>query len=496
MSAIQYSKPFIEKYINDNLYGGIGLSEYEFELINTETFQRLRRIKQQGLTSYTFPCAVHTRFCHSLGVLHIMGKMAARVLEEENDTVHSREYKVLRLAALLHDIGHYPLSHLTESVYKMRRPGPLEIIPEFDKIPPLTSFLEGNDQDDSAHHEQLGREIIKKRSDIYNILKRIKIDPEEIGEIITGTTPNKVYHQLMHSSLDADRLDYLIRDSSAAGVPYGQVDLDYLIRLISIGEDRIDFGGKKAINDCIGVNIKGIHVLEHYLMARYFSYSQITRHRTTSVFETLAKAIIYHLSEVGEIYKNYNEILEIVETEQFLRFDDIYLMNAIQRSESIEDNEVYKLYRKTLLCRNRIKVPIEIKIVQDKGSTLPNYKEEYYRVKSYVQNFIEDIAKIGNLDIHNIGYFEQKLDVAKCEREMRDDKPDNYYEAPRVIKEGKCKLLAHTDSSLIKNLFDKELRIFRLFYIDPYPKEKDTSDQLARELANYIHIESEKTIKL
>jgi HD superfamily phosphohydrolase len=97
-------------FINDNIYGGIWFSEIEFKIINTRTFQRLRRIKQQGLTSYTFPCSEHTRFCHSLGVLHIMGKLT------NNIGLTETEVTKLRLAALLHDIGHYPLSHLTESV--------------------------------------------------------------------------------------------------------------------------------------------------------------------------------------------------------------------------------------------------------------------------------------------------------------------------------------------------------------------------------------------
>lgn len=470
---------YSEKFINDNLYGGIGFSKYEFEIINTETFQRLRRIKQQGLTSYTFPCAEHTRFSHSLGVLYIMGRMVEHFYRLGKLNEH--ECQLLRIAALLHDIGHYPLSHLTEHVYRMRRRKPVDQDISED-VSPLTRFSE-KIGDRFAHHEELGVEVIKKRSDICKILKLMHIDPDEVGEIINGKTTNNLYHQLMHSSLDADRLDYLIRDSSSAGVRYGLVDLDYLIRLLLVGEDVTEFGGKTQTAHCLGVNIKGIHALEHYLMARYFSYSQVTMHRTSAVFETLAKAIIWYLAEKGEIYDNYDDIVKVVPSEEFLDFDDSFIWNAIKKSKTLQADPTYNLYRTTLLYRNRIKVPLEIKLVEDKGVKIPDYNVKYYKVRNYVKNSLTNIADCAGLPPSCFGYLEQTLDVDKCQKDLNDQ---TYYEAPRVIENGKCRLLVQSESSLIKELFEKQLNIFRLFYIDPYPKDDEKSDKLAKKIRDHV----------
>jgi HD superfamily phosphohydrolase len=469
----QYDNEFNYKFINDNLYGGISLSREEIEIINTKTFQRLRMIKQQGLTSYTFPCADHTRFCHSLGVLHIMGKMASQVVD-----VKSPEYKILRLSALLHDIGHYPLSHLTEDVYKLRNKAIIENPPDINY--PLTRFSE-KVKDRYAHHEALGVEVIKHRKDINSILNRMHIDPDELGEIITGSTTNHIHQQLMHSSLDADRLDYLIRDSSSAGVRYGYVDVDYLTRLLVKGKDTKNFSGQEEKTDCIGITIKGIHALEHYLMARYFSYSNVTMHRTTSVFESLAKSIIWYLADNNYIYSNYDNILKILPTSEFLNFNDNFIWTAIKKRGNLT-KDPYKLFRETLLYRKRVKIPLEIKHIQSKGE-IPDYSKDYYNKMDYIKKHLSDIAGSINLKPNQFGYVEQVLDIESANRDLRD--PTNYYEAPRVVDNHKCILLVQSDSSLIKEIFDKELRIFRLFYVDPYPKDKNRSDKLAKNVKNY-----------
>lgn len=125
------------------------------------------------------------------------------------------------------------------------------------------------------------------------------MDSEEIGEIFTGEygSRNMVYTQLLHSSLDADRLDYLLRDSYQTGVKYGLVDLQYLVRLLMVVEDS-DLPGKKVL----ACNKKGQHVVEHFLMSRYFHYSQVIFHKTNAAFEGMVKCMYIKLVQSGNFY--------------------------------------------------------------------------------------------------------------------------------------------------------------------------------------------------
>ena len=159
----------IVKYINDPVYGGIPVTKIELELIDTPIFQRLRALRQLGRVNFVFPGAEHSRYVHSLGVLFIMGLMTDHLLKkqmlEENDVVK------LRIAALLHDIGHYPLSHLGESVYSYCNDiENADLIVEDNKdeetIKDGALFLMASSHSKSAHHEQLGKYIVNNNKEI------------------------------------------------------------------------------------------------------------------------------------------------------------------------------------------------------------------------------------------------------------------------------------------------------------------------------------------
>ena len=201
------------RIITDSIHGDIHLSELEHDLVETATFQRLRRIKQLAMGHLTYPNATHTRFAHSLGVLRIMQKVlgAAEELNLDKDQKEN-----LRLSALLHDIGHYPYSHLMELV---------------DKVILMEDLLNHGTVDTEhtpyPNHEDLGKHILTHQKDILDIIGSEKA--QEVANLFKGdTAKGKETSLLIHSSLDMDRLDYLLRDSTAAGVPYGAVDINYL----------------------------------------------------------------------------------------------------------------------------------------------------------------------------------------------------------------------------------------------------------------------------
>lgn len=356
------------KYINDPVYGGIALTQMEVEIIDTPIFQRLRGLRQLARVNYVFPGAEHSRYVHSIGVLYIMGLMTDHLLKsqmlDEDDVVK------MRAAALLHDIGHYPFSHLGESVYGYCKDSEnagniLDSEDSEEKEKPL--YVLASSHSKSAHHEQLGKYIVVNNEQISGILKKYGLDPLEIGEIFTGErgSRNNVYTQLLHSSLDADRLDYLLRDSYQTGVKYGLVDLQYLVRLLMVVDnpDTDDNPSLKGNDKVLVCNKKGQHVVEHFLMSRYFHYSQVIFHKTNAAFEGMIKSMYIKLVRANKfIYNSLDEIHEGINDDSFLNFTDSFLEVALEQYYSSEESDeeyrrLYEMYRE----RIRPKVVYELK---------------------------------------------------------------------------------------------------------------------------------------
>lgn len=349
------------KYINDPVYGGIPITRLEMEIIDTPIFQRLRGLRQLARVNYVFPGAEHSRYVHSLGVLYIMGLMTDHLLKrgdiEEDDAVK------MRIAALLHDIGHYPFSHLGEGVYGYCKDNEnaSSIIEIPDEIGDRPLYEMSSSHSKAAHHEQLGKYIVTHNKDITRILTANDLDPLEIGEIFTGEygSRNMVYSQLLHSSLDADRLDYLLRDSYQTGVKYGLVDLQYLVRLLMVVEDSDSVGPNNKILVC---NKKGQHVVEHFLMSRYFHYSQVIFHKTNAAFEGMIKCMYIKLVQRGQfIFKSLEEIHEGINSTSFLNFNDSFLEVALEKYYNYTDDEEYKRLFEMYRERIRPKVIYDVK---------------------------------------------------------------------------------------------------------------------------------------
>jgi len=189
--------------------------------------------------------------------------------------------------------------------------------------------------------------VIENSKDINKILDAYEINASEIGSIITGEigSHNMVYSQLLHSSLDADRLDYLLRDSYQTGVRYGLVDFEYLIRLLMVRDYKVseDAPSKKVLV----CNKKGQHVVEHFLLSRYFHYSQVIGHKTSLAFEGIIKAMYLKMVKKDKlIFNSYDEILKNINDEKFLMFNDSMLYEAFNDYyKSAKDVSFNKLYK-------------------------------------------------------------------------------------------------------------------------------------------------------
>jgi HD superfamily phosphohydrolase len=243
------------KIINDPVYGFITIpSPLVYDIIEHPWFQRLRRIKQLGLTSYTYPSAQHTRFQHALGAMHLMIQ-AIGVLRSKGIEITNAEAEGLSVAILLHDIGHGPFSHTLEQTIVR----------------------------DLTHEELSGLYISALNLHFAGAL-------DTAYAIFSNTYPKQFLHQLVSSQLDMDRLDYLARDSFFTGVAEGVISYDRIIKMLTVHEDELVVEGK------------GIYSIEKFLISRRLMYWQVYLHKTVIAADQLLVTILRrakHLAESG-----------------------------------------------------------------------------------------------------------------------------------------------------------------------------------------------------
>ncbi len=316
-----------KKVINDPVYGFIKLQgDLIFRVIEHPYFQRLRRIKQLGVSDYVYPGALHTRFHHALGASHLM-KNTLDSLREKGHNITPIEYESTILAILLHDIGHGPLSHALEY-----------------------SLL------NKVNHEQLSSLLIHK------------LNVEFEGELQTtiaifeGTHPKQFLHQLVSSQLDIDRLDYLNRDSFFTGVTEGTVGAERIIKMFDVVDNQLV------------VEEKGIYSVENFLNSRRLMYWQVYFHKTSISVETM---IVQAIKRAKYLIKNNIEIfttknlkpffcnnidIELFKTEEqyidsFTQLDDVDIWMCIKEWQ-YENDIVLSLLSKAILNRKLFKTII------------------------------------------------------------------------------------------------------------------------------------------
>ncbi len=309
------------KHIFDNIHGYIHLTRCEDRIMNTAYFQRLRWIRQLGFSFYIFPGATHTRFSHVLGVLHVMHRILKNINKDVSDEklfdpsvgdTATNFHRTMRLAAMLHDIGTFPFSHTVELGY----------INHWKKQKARGG---GNKKLLDANHETLGSHIILNTDfdgGITKILKEEGIDPLELSKIIAGQSSNLLANQLMHSDIDADRMDYLLRDSLHTGVKFGTYDIDQLIRNLT----TFKVGNQEAL----AVRDEAISFVDYFLFCRYSWYSQIIDDGTGYKFDLIAAKITEYFLENGQTHSFENLVKNVSQDpNQYFSFNDNYFFAKI-----------------------------------------------------------------------------------------------------------------------------------------------------------------------
>ncbi|MFN3405736.1 MAG: HD domain-containing protein [Cytophagaceae bacterium] len=354
------------KIFNDPVYGFITIpGQRIFDIIDHPWFQRLRRIKQLGLTDLIYPGALHTRFHHALGAMHLMGTALNR-LKAKGHNISDEEAEAAQMAILLHDSGHGPFSHALENTLLSQ-----------------------------VHHEKLSMLFMNKLNKEMNGALDLTI------KMFRNNYKRKFFHQLISSQLDIDRLDYLKRDSFFTGVMEGTIGEDRIIKMLDV------------VNDSLVVEEKGIYSIENFLSSRRLMYWQVYLHKTTVSVEKMLIQIITRAQDLCRQGKALNTSLALslflerevkytdIEKDEkyfnaFVTLDDFDIWSAIKAWQHHED-KILSTLCSNLLARRLFKIqisnsPFDTKTVEKVRKELIkkynfNIEElEYFLIKGTISN--------------------------------------------------------------------------------------------------------------
>lgn len=302
------------------VHGFVTLTDWEREIVSQPAYQRLRRIRQLAWTDQVYPGAMHTRFEHSLGVMHVATAMFDGIVNSCRDILErdlqfrthglEKHRTLVRLTALLHDVGHSPFSHASE-----------ELFPE--------DSIEGR----KYEHEEYSAAIIRdKLRDVIedHPLNRTNYDikADDIANLLEGSTESGealIWRNIITGQMDADRIDYLLRDSLHAGVHYGKFDWRRLIGCLALVTSNEASGFR------LGVTEGGLHAAESLVLARYFMFTQVYFHKTRVAYDHHLQHAMAEILPNGHFPKPVGSDLD-----EFLKWDDWRVLGALSEGRGKE----------------------------------------------------------------------------------------------------------------------------------------------------------------
>jgi HD superfamily phosphohydrolase len=309
-------RPAIE--LRDPVHGAIPVRAGELAVIDTPIFQRLRGVRQLGFAEHVFPGAVHHRYLHSIGAMHLAGEVMDKLLGrlDLSPVTKTRLVQAARLAALLHDVGHPPLSHAAESLLPTRQtllgPGvdrPDELATHEDMTELILSTGALRDTLDAAFAD-LG--ITARDISRVIMLKRPDCDAFREGGVDYGP----LLHQLVSGELDVDRMDYLLRDSHFTGVRYGTYDRAWIVSNI---ETIVDSGIAR-----LALDIRALPSFEHFLLARYHMFQMVYFHPISDAYDLTLRRYLASAGPEAQLPASLSE---------FVRCTDAWLRLRLESSE-------------------------------------------------------------------------------------------------------------------------------------------------------------------
>ncbi len=312
-------------HVRDPLYGYISLSEGERKILDTPQVQRLRRIRQLGFSSLTYPGATHTRFEHSLGVMHLAGEFAES-LDLSDDYITD-----VRLAGLLHDVGHGPFSHASETIL----------------------------EEEGRSHEEISCAVVDELADI------LPASPDHVKALIRGNAEVN----LIAGAIDADRMDYLRRDSGATGIEHGTIDTPTIIKYADIEDGMLVF------------DEKSVQALEGLLTARFHMIKSVYYHHASTIAETmLQRSLEHYLSQTQ------------MSVDDLMKLDDYEMHNKLLNADGAAHYFYKRLTERDLYKRS---------LILDEMA-LPRSSISYLEEMADAQELEQEIAAKADLDSRHV----------------------------------------------------------------------------------------------
>jgi HD superfamily phosphohydrolase len=403
------------KLLNDPVHGFIGIpNDLIFDIIEHPYFQRLRRIMQLGLTHLVYPGALHTRFSHALGSMHLMIE-AIEVLRQKGQIITNEEANAAAIAILLHDIGHGPFSHALEH-----------------------SIVQ------CMSHEAISEIFMNRLNTTFNGQLEMALD------IFKGKYPKIFLHQLVSGQLDVDRLDYLTRDSFFTGVSEGIIGTERIIKMLNVW------------NGELVVDIKGIYSVEKFLVSRRLMYWQVYLHKTVLSAEQLMIKILKRAKQLAQ------SNIEVFATPAL----SLFLKNNFHKTDFIEDDSLIDAF--SLLDDYDIFTSIKVwqmhedKILSELSTYLVSRK--LYQIELQNQSFdierisiLKDkISKYYNISKEDADFFVFTTDVVNNAYDIKHETINI------LLKNNIVKDITEASDQLNAAFLDKEVKKYLLCY----PKER------------------------
>lgn len=311
--------------IRDPIHGYVFMTPVEKELIDSPPVQRLRRIKQLSGAFLTYPGAEHSRFSHSLGVMHLAGILGTHFAQLSY--IDEEDVQKIRIAGLLHDVGHGPFSHMYEEILGKYR---------------------------NMTHEDVTQWLIKK-SELKEILTTHGYSPQDLSKLAVGKLekPDKRFlNQIIASQFNADTMDYLIRDSHFAGVEYGKIDVHRLINSIDV------------LDNMLAMNIAALYALEAFVIARYEMFKAVYFHRTVRAAEIMiVRAMDYANDQL--------ELTSFQKPKDYLRLDDANVLFRLLSLKPLRTKKIRISQELAQWYSNR-------KLLKCVHTTIIHHRNEFY----------------------------------------------------------------------------------------------------------------------
>jgi HD superfamily phosphohydrolase len=387
------------------IHGFITLNSWEKEIISQPAFQRLRRIRQLAWTDQVYPGAMHTRFEHSLGVMHTAALLYAAIRQSSSEVLENelgykeeglnRDLQLVRLAALLHDVGHAPFSHASETLFPER------------------------ENEERYKHEDYSAAIV--RTELRSAIEDHPLNvtnygftAEDIAALIDGSTSAKqrlFWRDLIDGQMDADRMDYLLRDSFHAGVQYGKYDLNRVVNTVRA------IPGMRGRAPRLGISEGGWHAAEGLVLARYFMFTQVYFHKTRVAYDVHLRGALEELLPNRQFPSPNGEHLK-----EFLTWDDWKVLGLLVNGQGGEHGT-------RLACRDHYRLAYGSPEISSEAdlTLVENIKKELgdlvvaeeESAKSWYKTGRPDIPVVSNVDSGTV------LPLSRYSHVVLNMKPNN-----------------------------------------------------------------------